>query len=164
MTIRRLGGLAEEACTRSIISAFFDVYNTLGYGFLESAYIAALEFELSLRGHAVAREVSIRVIYKGREIAWQRVDILVDDAVILEIKATPKLPPNASRQLYNYLRATRLEVGLLLHFGPKPRFFRLFSPNQAPLRTAATEVVATENPNTVEDETRVVSDEFEPSV
>jgi len=127
MTIRRLGGLAEEACTRSISSAFFDVYNTLGYGFLESAYIAALEFELSLRGHAVAREVSIRVIY-------------------------------------NYLRATRLEVGLLLHFGPKPRFFRLFSPNQAPLRTAATEVVATENPNTVEDETRVVSDEFEPSV
>ena len=127
MTIRRLGGLAEEACTRSIISAFFDVYNTLGYGFLESAYIAALEFELSLRGHAVAREVSIRVIY-------------------------------------NYLRATRLEVGLLLHFGPKPRFFRLFSPNQAPLRTAATEVVATENPNTVEDEARVVSDEFEPSV
>ena len=95
MTIRRLGGLAEEACTRSIISAFFDVYNTLGYGFLESADIAALEFELSLRGHAVAQEVSIRVIYKGREIAWQRVDMLVDDAVILEIKATPKLPPNA---------------------------------------------------------------------
>jgi len=163
MTIRRLGGLAEETRTRSIISAFFDVYNTLGYGFLESVYIAALEFELSQRGHAVGREVSIRVIYKGREIAWQRVGMLVDNAVILEVKATPRLAPNSSRQLYNYLRATRLEVGLLLHFGPKPRFFRLFSRNNSP---PPNQLLKTDNKNPVVIKlaSKVLSDEFEPSV
>jgi GxxExxY protein len=130
MPIRRPGGLSEEACTRSIISAFFEVYNVFGFGLLESAYREALALELEQRGHVVAREVSIRVFYKGQPIAWQRVDLLVDNPVIAEIKSTAKLPSIAVRQLYSYLHATRIEVGLLLHFGPEAKFYRLFSPNE----------------------------------
>ena len=121
--------MAEEERTRSIIGAFFAVYNTLGFGFLETVYLAALERELRERGHDVAREVSIRVLYKGEEIAWHRVDMIVDGLVIVEVKSTMNLAPIAGRQLYNYLRATRLEVGLLLHFGPEPELFRHYSAN-----------------------------------
>ena len=130
MPIRRPGGLAAVACTQSIISAFFEVYNVLRFGLLESAYRAALALELQQRGHEVAREVSVRVFYKGHPIAWQRVDLLVDNTVIVEVKSTAKLPSIAVRQLYSYLHATRIEVGLLLHFGPEAKFYRLFSPNE----------------------------------
>jgi GxxExxY protein len=130
MTIRRTGGLAHEHITEQIIAAFFEVYNTLGYGLLESVYKAALVMELKLRGLEVACEVGILVYYKGVEIAWQRADLVVESVVIVEVKSTRRLAPTAARQLYNYLNATRLEVGLLLHFGPKPRFYRLYSPNR----------------------------------
>ena len=121
------GGLIERERTRSIIGAFYDVYNILGFGFIESVYSAALEQELVERGHAVSREHAIRVMYNGREIGFQRVDILVDERIVVEIKSTQLLAPAAQRQLFNYLRATSLEVGLLLHFGPEPKFHRLVS-------------------------------------
>ena len=120
--------LAEEERTRSIIGGFFEVYNLLEYGFSESVYLAALERELILRGHKVAREVSICVWYKGDPIAWQRVDMLVDDVIIVEAKATPTLRSDSSRQCYNYLRASNLEVGLVLGFCREPEFFRLYCP------------------------------------
>jgi GxxExxY protein len=129
MTTRRIVGLADEALTRSIIAAFFEVYNTLGYGFLESVYAEALARELRRRGHRVEREVSVKVWFKGQLIARQRVDMLVDDKVIVEIKSGLTLPITGSRQLYNYLRGTDKEVGLLLHFGPEPRFYREYCPN-----------------------------------
>jgi GxxExxY protein len=119
--------LAEEAITRSIIGAFYEVYNILRFGFSESVYQAALERELIARGHIVAREVSVRVYYKGEAIAWQRVDMLVDNKVIVETKSTFLLSPTARPQLQNYLRATNLSVGLLLHFGPRAEFFREYS-------------------------------------
>ena len=131
MTIRRIVGLADEALTRSIIAAFYDVYNNLGYGFLESVYAEALARELRRRGHRVEREVSVKVWFKGQLIARQRVDMLVDDKVIVEIKSGLALPITGSRQLYNYLRATTKEVGLLLHFGPEPKFYREYCPNAA---------------------------------
>ena len=115
--------------TRSIIAAFFEVYNQLGFGFLESVYAEALARELRRRGHKVEREVLIKVWYKGQLIARQRVDMLVDETVIVEIKAGLALPITGSRQLYNYLRGTDKEVGLLLHFGPEPRFYREYCPN-----------------------------------
>lgn len=129
MVIRRNGGLVQESLTHSIIAAFFATYNSLGEGFLESVYAGALERELLKRGHAVVREFSVEVFYEGEAIARQRLDMVVDEKVVIEIKATSALPPNASRQLLNYLRATRLEVGLLLHFGPKPRHYREYSSN-----------------------------------
>jgi GxxExxY protein len=121
--------LLEERLTRSVIGAFFEVYNALGFGFLEHIYVMALERELIARGHRVAREVSIHVTYKGHVVAVQRIDMIVDEKVVVETKSSVELPKPAQRQLFNYLRATRLEVGLLLHFGLEPRFYRLVCSN-----------------------------------
>lgn len=122
--------LIEEALTRSVIGAFYEVYNALGFGFLEHVYSTALERELVRRGHEVVREHSVYVIYKGEQIATQRLDMIVDGKLVVESKSTQRLSPVASRQLYSYLRGTNLEVGLLLHFGPEPSFFRLISTNK----------------------------------
>jgi GxxExxY protein len=121
--------LIEEELTHSIIGAFYDVYNTLGFGFLEHVYACALERALIKRGHRVGREVPVIVYYEGEEIAHQRLDMLVDGKVIVEIKSTYELHKAAPRQVYSYLRATKLEVGLLLYFGPEPSFFRLLASN-----------------------------------
>jgi GxxExxY protein len=112
-----------------VIGAFFDVYNTLGFGFLEHIYVMALERELLLRGHRVAREVEVHVAYKGDVLGVQRIDMVVDEKLIVETKSTLELHKAAQRQVFNYLPATKLEIGLLLHFGPEPRFYRLFCSN-----------------------------------
>lgn len=119
------GKLIHDRLTHSVIGAFFDVHNTLGFGFLEQIYTSALAIELRERGHVVDLEVSVQVRYKGLEIGWQRVDMIVDRILIVEVKSTLELHPTAKRQLLNYLSATRLELGLLLHFGPSARFYRL---------------------------------------
>ena len=121
--------LIEEKRTESIIAAFYEVYNEIGFGFLEHVYGAALERELRAHGHQVGREVPVKVYYKGDEIAHQRLDLLVDGRIVVEIKSTYELHKAAPRQVYSYLRATKLEVGLLLYFGPKPSFFRLVHSN-----------------------------------
>lgn len=123
-------GLIEEPLTQSVIGAFFEVYNTLGFGFLEHLYVMALERELISREHEVAREVSVPIAYKGHHLGTQRIDMIVDDRLVVETKATAQLPPVAQRQLFNYLKATRLEVGLLLHFGPTPKFYRQVARNE----------------------------------
>jgi GxxExxY protein len=104
--------LIEERLTRSVIGAFFEVYNTLGFGFHEHIYVMALERELIARGHRVAREVSVHVKYKEHIIVVQRIDMIVDEKLVVETKSTVELPKPAHRQLFNYLRATKLEVGL----------------------------------------------------
>jgi GxxExxY protein len=118
--------LVEAGRTRSVIGAFYEVYNTLGFGFLEHAYREALARELLARGHHVSRETVAHVLYKHELVATHRLDLVVDEAVVVEVKATWRLHPAFARQLYNYLRATGLEVGLLLHFGPEPAFQRLY--------------------------------------
>jgi GxxExxY protein len=123
------GELIEEALTRSVIGAFFEVYNHLGFGFLEHLYVMALERELLAREHDVAREMCVRVMYKGAELGVQRLDLIVDNKLVVETKATAELHKSATRQLYNYLHATNLEVGLLLHFGPRPSFHRVICRN-----------------------------------
>ena len=117
--------LVDERLTGSIIGAFYAVYRTLGFGFLEHVYVLAMERELRARGHRVARELSVDIMYDGEELCTQRLDMVVDDKVVVETKSTYDLHPAAHRQLYNYLRATRLEVGLLFHFGREPEFYRL---------------------------------------
>jgi GxxExxY protein len=124
--------LVHRALTQSVIGAFYEVYNTLGFGFLEHVYILALERELRSRGHQVRREAGVCVMYKGEELAYQRLDMLVDDVLIVEVKSTVELRKGANRQIYNYLRATNLEVGLLLHFGPEPKFYRSYHPKHIP--------------------------------
>jgi GxxExxY protein len=117
--------LLEAALTGSVIGAFYEVYNTLGFGFLEHLYVQALERELRARGHRVGREVAVTVFYKGDPLGHHRLDMVVDERLVVEVKSTVVLPGIAGRQLYNYLRSTQLKVGLLLHFGPKPTFHRL---------------------------------------
>jgi GxxExxY protein len=111
--------------TGVVIGAFYDVYNHLGYGFLESVYTPALRYELESRGLYVDREVWVDIFYKVVPIAKQRIDLVVNHSIIVEIKASEKVPPFSRRQLLNYLRASQLELGLLLHFGPKPKIYRL---------------------------------------
>ncbi|MGH7648843.1 MAG: GxxExxY protein [Gemmatimonadaceae bacterium] len=117
--------LSQSARTRSVIGAFFEVYRSLGYGFLEHVYSVALELELLGREHRVAREVSVPISYKGREITRQRLDMIVDDMIVVELKATEALPPASLRQVFSYLRATDFRIGLLFHFGPKPAVRRV---------------------------------------
>jgi GxxExxY protein len=119
--------LIHEKLTHSVIGAFYEVYNTLGFGFLEHIYMAALERELRARGHHVAREVWVTVWYKREPIGKQRLDMVVDEILAIEGKSTMTLHRDALRQLFNYLHASHLEVGLFLHFGTEPKFYRMIS-------------------------------------
>ena len=118
------GELLEAERVHSIVGAFFKVYNYYGSGLSESIYAGALGYELSDRGHDVVRELLVAVSYHGRHVGWQRIDMVVDKAVIVENKATERLSPNARPQLINYLCVTPFQVGVLLHFGPRPKFYR----------------------------------------
>lgn len=137
MGARDSGKLAHAQRTHSIIGGFFEVYRHLGFGYRESVYAAALERELVRRGHRVAREVNVRVYYKGEHIAWERLDMLVDECIIVETKASEILPSSATTQLNNYLGSTWNEVGLLLHFGTSPRFHRYYWPNERKAKSLA---------------------------
>ena len=117
--------LIEEKLTHSVIGGFFAVHRELGFGFLEHVHAAALEYELLQRGHRVAREFDVTVRYAGLPIAHQRLAMVVDDKLVVEIKSSERLHADAKRQLYNYLRASSLDVGLLLHFGRSARFYRV---------------------------------------
>src|SRR5690349_11565889 len=98
--------LIHALLTRSIIGAFYEVYNTLGFGFFEHVYSKAMEVELTARGHSVGREVWVPVFYKGSNLTRQRMDMVVDGKVIVENKSTVKLPESTPRQITSYLRAT----------------------------------------------------------
>ena len=124
--------LFEEALTRKIIGAFYDVYNALGYGFPESVYANALAREIVSRGLHVVREARAEVLYKGEVVGTFRADLLVEARVVVELKASEKLDKSHHAQVINYLRATDLEVGLLLHFGRRPLFKRHISTNGHP--------------------------------
>ena len=122
--------LIERRLTGQIIGAFFDCYNELGYGFLESVYRRALSAELRARGLDVREEAPVEVRYKGLSVGSFKLDLLVENRVVVEAKATATLAIADKRQLINYLRATALEVGLLLRFGPEPRFERCINARQ----------------------------------
>src|SRR5580765_4729878 len=103
--------LLEADRVHSIVSAFFEVYNYFGGGGMcEAAYVGALAHELTLRGHKVEREVKAYIFYKGKLVARQRLDMVVDDRVVVESKATEKLAESAGPQLIGYLRATIYQV------------------------------------------------------
>ena len=118
------GTLLEEDLCHSIIGAFYAVYNYYGYGLSEAVYSGAMEYELTDRGHDVVRELLVPISYKGRFVKWQRINMVVDRKVLIENKARGRLPKSDLDQVRSYLRATVFEEGLLLHFGPEPRFFR----------------------------------------
>ena len=116
--------LLHKELTDEIIKAFFDVYNELGYGFLEKVYQNSLYIELKSRGFRVDAQKQIKVHYKGTEVGEYYADLIVNDLIILELKAAEVLVKEHEWQLINYLRGTNVEVGLLLNFGIKPEFRR----------------------------------------
>jgi len=116
--------------TRRIIGAFYKVYNTLGYGFSEKVYENALVLEIEKLNLEVKPQYAIKVYYEGVEVGEYFADILVNEAVILELKAVRQLLPEHEAQLLNYLKATPIEVGLLLNFGPKAETKRKIYDNQ----------------------------------
>jgi GxxExxY protein len=116
--------MKHQAITEQIIRAFYEVYNTLGYGFLEKVYENAMAIELRLAGIPVEQQKGIVVNYKGEGVGEYAADLLVAGCVIVELKAARELAPEHEAQLLNYLKATPIEVGLLLNFGPKPKVMR----------------------------------------
>jgi GxxExxY protein len=115
--------------TEKIIKVFFEVYNKLGYGFLESVYEESISIGLADAGLTVARQAAISVWFRGRQVGDFRADCLGENLVILELKSARALDPSHEAQLLNYRRATKIEVGLLLNFGPKPEFKRFVFDN-----------------------------------
>lgn len=122
---RSSAALLYREKTDQIISAFYEVYHTLGSGFLERVYQNALYYELLDRGFKCLPQQSMRVCYKGRVVGEYVADMLVDDCIILELKAVDALHEAHEYQLLNYLKATGLQVGLLLNFGGIPQVKRM---------------------------------------
>jgi len=122
--------LSHSNITDLVIKSFYKVYNTLGYGFLEKVYENALFIELSSAGLNCSKQYPIQVIYSEHNVGTYFADIIVERKVILELKAAKVLCSEHEYQLINYLKATRIEVGLLLNFGPKPSFKRKVFFNQ----------------------------------
>ena len=130
MSANRHGALFEEELTRSVIGVFFDIHRTFGFGFREHIYVLAMERDLIAKGHRVDREVAAIVYHRGEPLATQTLDMIVDEKLVLEIKATERLPPSAEAQLFGYLCSTELQVGLLLHFGREAKFYRAICENR----------------------------------
>ena len=126
-------GLLCEGLTRTVIGAFYRVYSGLGYGLLENAYVGALQVELTRLGLDVRRELPIDAFYEGIPVGHYRIDLLVSDVLIVEVKTASSITENDERQLRNYLRCSNLEVGLLLNFGPSPKFRRFVYSNDRKL-------------------------------
>jgi GxxExxY protein len=116
--------LLHEELTDKILKSFYIVYNTLGYGFLEKVYENALYIELTKAGLHVTKQQNVKVYYEDREVGDYYTDLLVEDIVIIELKAAEGIVEEHEYQLLNYLKATDKEVGLLLNFGKKPQFKR----------------------------------------
>jgi GxxExxY protein len=112
--------------TEKIIGVFYDVYNELGYGFLESVYQEALVMALREAGLAVQYQVRVPVWFRRQKVGDFRADILVEKRVLLELKSARVLDCAHEAQLLHYLRATEIELGLLLNFGTRPQFRGLF--------------------------------------
>ncbi len=127
--------LKHSEITGQIIKAFYKVYNPLGYGFLEKVYENALFLELQEMNLKVVRQAPIKVYYNGQEVGEYFADLIVEDCVIAELKAVDKLVEIHEAQLLNYLKATKIEVGLLLNFGVKAEYERkVFDNNRKSLK------------------------------
>lgn len=116
--------MLHKEVTEMVLKAFYKVYNTLGYGFLEKVYENALAKELQKMGLQCVQQQLLKVYYEGEEVGLYYADLLVAQCAILELKVAEALCDEHECQLVNYLKATELEVGLLLNFGKKPQFIR----------------------------------------
>ena len=123
-------GFKHQKLTQKIIGVFYEVYNELGHGFLESVYENAMGIALKEAGLSALQQAPVTVRFRGRMIGDFRADLLVENAVIVELKAAKAIDGAHEAQLLNYLKATEVEVGLLMNFGPKPEFKRFVFDNE----------------------------------
>jgi len=121
--------MLHQDLTEKIIKAFYTVYNTLGYGFLEKVYENALIIEFQKIDLHSRQQESIKVLYDDHIVGDYVADIIVNDVVIIEVKAAEGLREEHRNQLLNYLKSTDKEIGLLLNFGKKPEFKRVILTN-----------------------------------
>jgi GxxExxY protein len=121
--------LKHAELTESIIGVFFDVYNELGFGFLESVYRKSLQLALREKNLKIEAEVAVPVFFRGINVGDFRADLVVNDSVLLELKTSGLIIIAHEAQVLNYLRATALEIGLILNFGPKAQVRRLLFDN-----------------------------------
>ena len=110
--------------SEAVLGCFFDVYNELGPGFLESVYENAMTLALKEAGHQVSQQAALTVWFRGQPVGDFRADLIVDACLVVEIKSVSQLHSAHEVQLVNYLKASRIEIGLLLNFGPRPQFKR----------------------------------------
>ena len=122
--------ILHKEITDKIIDAFYEVYDHMGYGYLEKVYQNALYLELKAKGLKVETHKEIKVYYKGKEVGSFFADMIVNEVVILELKAAEAMVPAHQAQLLNYLRGTEIEVGYVLNFGSNPEFSRKIFSNQ----------------------------------
>ena len=126
--------LKHGLVTDKILHVFYDVYNELGHGFLESVYHRSLVIALESVGLKVCSRVGVPVWFRGHRVGQFEADVLVEKCVLLELKAVRTLDWSHRAQLLNYLRATDIEVGLLLNFGERPEFKRVILDNLRKIR------------------------------
>ena len=131
----------HAATTHVIIGASYALHNELGFGFLEAVYSNGLAVLLRDAGHRVDREVKFKIEFQGKIIGRYRADLIVDDKVIVEVKCARALDPTHSAQLLNYLRASGLEVGLVLNFGHSAEIKRVVSTRGGPRSAKASRIV-----------------------
>lgn len=121
--------LLHKTITDKILKVYYEVYNELGHGFLEKVYQNAMYFELKSLGYKVEAQKPIKVYFKSQLVGEYHSDLLVEDKVIVELKATELIMNVHVAQIMNYLKATPIEVGILLNFGEEPEFKRLIYTN-----------------------------------
>lgn len=121
--------LLHRELTDKIIGTFYEVYNELGHGFIESVYEKSLAIALRDNGLEVFQQIAIPVWFRGTQVGDFDADLLIGRSVIAELKSARAIDSAHVAQLLNYLKATEIEVGLLLNFGPKPEFRRLIFDN-----------------------------------
>ncbi len=122
--------MLQEELTQKILRSYFNVYNRLGYGFLEKVYENAMVLELSRQGVHGRRQVPITVYDVGIKVGDYFADIIVENVVIVELKASEAIHEEHEAQLTNYLRATDIEIGFLCNFCKKPEFKRKIFENK----------------------------------
>jgi GxxExxY protein len=121
--------LKHAEVTEKIIGVFYDVYNELGYGFLECIYEESLVIALHEAGLTANRQIPLPVWFRGHKVGDCRADLLVENSVLLELKSARSLDPAHEAQLLHYLKSTEVEIGMLLNFGTRPQFRRLIFDN-----------------------------------
>jgi GxxExxY protein len=119
----------NDPVTEKIIGVFYEVYNELGFGFLESVYREAMQIALGQAGLRVEAEVPVPVSFRGKLIGVFRADLVVDGRVVVELKTAESISKAHEAQVLHYLRASPMEIGMVMNFGPDAKFRRIVLQN-----------------------------------